>query len=93
MFDVQKWIMNRVWNRVFTMFLYKFEIMQIVSDHLLFIPSWLLFFFSVTDSFRDFCKTEILTGDNLYDAGSVHGLQVRWRNAGDFIFFPFSPLI
>lgn len=31
----------------------------------------------VIESFRDFCKTEILTGDNLYDAGSIHGLQVR----------------
>jgi len=30
---------------------------------------------NVTESFRDFCKSEILTGDNLYDAGSVHGLQ------------------
>lgn len=31
----------------------------------------------VTESFRDFCKSEILTGDNSYDAGGVHGLQVR----------------
>ena len=30
----------------------------------------------VTESFRDFCKKEILTGDNLYDAGAEHGLQV-----------------
>ncbi|CAF4818426.1 unnamed protein product, partial [Rotaria socialis] len=29
----------------------------------------------VTESFRDFCKSEILTGENLYDAGSIHGLQ------------------
>ena len=33
--------------------------------------------FLVTESFRDFCKSEILSGENLYDAGSVHGLQVR----------------
>jgi len=30
----------------------------------------------VTESFRDFCQSEILTGENLYDAGSIHGLQV-----------------
>jgi len=32
----------------------------------------------VTESFRDFCKKEILTGENLYDAGDVYGLQVWW---------------
>ena len=32
-------------------------------------------FLLVTESFRDFCKSEILTGENLYDAGNVHGLQ------------------
>ncbi len=31
---------------------------------------------NITESFRDFCQSEILTGENLYDAGSVHGLQV-----------------
>ncbi|CAF0809444.1 unnamed protein product [Rotaria sp. Silwood1] len=30
---------------------------------------------NIIESFRDFCKTEILTGENLYDAGSTHGLQ------------------
>ncbi|CAF4297481.1 unnamed protein product [Rotaria socialis] len=30
---------------------------------------------NITESFRDFCKSEILTGENLYDAGSIHGLQ------------------
>ena len=33
----------------------------------------------VTESFRDFCKSEILTGENLYDAGSIHGLQVCYK--------------
>lgn len=37
----------------------------------------------VTESFRDFCKKEILTGDNLYDAGAEHGLQVGLSNNGD----------
>jgi len=36
----------------------------------------LIYFKLVTESFRDFCKSEILTGENLYDAGSIHGLQV-----------------
>jgi hypothetical protein len=39
----------------------------------------MIFFFFlklVTESFRDFCQSEILTGENLYDAGSIHGLQV-----------------
>ncbi|CAF2363743.1 unnamed protein product [Rotaria sp. Silwood2] len=30
---------------------------------------------NIIESFRDFCKTEILTGENLYDAGCIHGLQ------------------
>ncbi|CAF1189871.1 unnamed protein product [Rotaria sordida] len=30
---------------------------------------------NIIESFRDFCKTEILTGENLYDAGNIHGLQ------------------
>ncbi|CAF1194604.1 unnamed protein product [Adineta ricciae] len=30
---------------------------------------------NITESFRNFCKSEILTGENLYDAGSIHGLQ------------------
>ncbi|CAF0851576.1 unnamed protein product [Adineta steineri] len=30
---------------------------------------------NITESFRDFCKSEILTGENLYDAGCFHGLQ------------------
>ncbi|CAF0790082.1 unnamed protein product [Adineta ricciae] len=30
---------------------------------------------NITESFRDFCKSEILAGENLYDAGTVHGLQ------------------
>ena len=34
----------------------------------------------VTESFRDFCKKEILTGENLYDAGDIHGLQVCVNN-------------
>ena len=53
----------------------KFEKKTSINDRQLIVRA-LFFYYQVTDSFRDFCKSEILTGDNLYDAGSIHGLQV-----------------
>lgn len=79
-FDVEMSIMNRVFNNHFMTFHFKFETVRTVSS---FSSSFSLVDFLntfvrlVTESFRDFCKSEILTGDNLYDAGSVHGLQVN----------------
>jgi hypothetical protein len=35
-----------------------------------------IYFKLVTESFRDFCKSEMLTDEKLYDADSIHGLQV-----------------
>jgi len=48
-----------------------------------------LFLKLVTESFRDFCKSEILTGENLYDAGSIHGLQVCCSSKKFFICLVF----
>jgi hypothetical protein len=54
-----------------------------------FFEKYLFFYFKlVTESFRDFCKKETLTGENLYDAGSIHGLQVG-LNFNKTLFFFF----
>ncbi|CAF2151409.1 unnamed protein product [Rotaria magnacalcarata] len=42
---------------------------------------------NIIESFRDFCKSEILTGENLYDAGDVHGLQEAEKGV-QFQHFP-----
>ena len=76
MFDVRKLIMNLESIKLFMMFHYKYEIMRIVSVKNKIRSINFNLKILVTESFRDFCKSEILTGENLYDAGSIHGFQV-----------------
>ncbi|UJR25412.1 hypothetical protein I4U23_006759 [Adineta vaga] len=45
---------------------------------------------NITESFRNFCKSEILTGENLYDAGSIHGLQEAEKGVK---FQKFPPIL
>ena len=76
MFDAQKSIMNLELFKHFMMFHCKYGTIEIVNNQSNVLIKYHLSFILVTESFRDFCKKEILTGENLYDAGSVHGLQV-----------------
>jgi len=66
------------------MFPYKCGIMRIVNDQDNY-SKMVIYFKLVTESFRDFCKSEMLTDENLYDAGSIHGLQVFFYQTKSFI--------
>jgi ubiquitin carboxyl-terminal hydrolase 7 len=58
---------------------------------ILFILSFLLIllFFAVDESFKDYITTEVLDGDNKYDAGD-HGLQDAEKGV---IFASFPPVL
>lgn len=49
----------------------------------------IIIFLSVDESFRDYVSTEILDGDNKYDAGE-HGLQDAEKGV---IFSSFPPVL
>ena len=72
------------------MFHYKYETMLMARINFNNCERFISFFsLSVIESFRDFCKSEILTGENLYDAGNVHGLQVSLNSIEIYFFFAF----